>query len=775
MNNFTKLILTFLFISSGFMAFSQTYELSGEVINSETGESVPFAQVGLLRDGEKTPFTGIATDDEGSFSLQAEDGSYNLVISFVGFEDKVVENVNVNSSNLRLGSISLNEATKIIDEVVVKSTEIPQPVKTTMEDMEIRPDQTISNVGGSLLDVLRNTPSVRVSEDGSISLRGSSSTNVLLDGRNSAMTVDLEQIPASAIKKVEIINNPNAKYDASSAGGVINIQLNQGNDLGSKGKVEVTSGTRWRTNANINMSHKTEKFAIYGGYSFRKWPRVGESEMERITFSDNERLTQDNFDERNDMEHTANMGVDYFFGKNKLTYEGSFNAEDETDFERTRTLLTNLESGSEIRTFTRDNNEVEDNISFDNALIYERMFDDKSRSFRALISHSQRDQIERQDITAFSGTLNPGDSDPTGLERSFNDELRNTAVFQADYEQALGSGKLESGLKTILRSFDNDYTYEVFDGQQYIDQAGVSNRFLYEDQIYAAYAIYSNNFGDFEYALGTRAEQTIVDTRLYDTNETNRQEYLNFFPSAQVSYGLGDYHTLKATYSRRIDRPSAWRLNPFPDISDSLNVRVGDPNLQPEYINSFELGHMFNKGGINITTNAFYRKVDGQVDWIVEVREGISFRGPRNLNTSETYGFEIINTTEITGWWNINASFSLFETRVDGTNIDDGFTNSGLAWYAKMTTDFALPKQIKLQLTGNYESPEIEAQGRDLERYYIDASVQRRFDNLNISLTLRDVFDTRRFAGENFGSDFVQTYDYKRETQIFLATVGYTF
>jgi len=770
-----KLLPLTLFIFLSLTALSQKYELSGEVVDSETGESVPFAQVALVKEGEASPFTGSATDAEGSFKLTAEDGSYNVVISFVGYEDKELSNVKINKSNLNLGSISLTEATKIIDEVVVKSTEIPQPVKTTMEGMEIRPDQTISNVGGSLLDVLRNTPSVRVSEDGSISLRGSNSTNVLLDGRNSAMTVDLEQIPASAIKKIEIINNPNAKYDASSAGGVINIKLNQGNDLGSNGKVEVTSGTRWRTNANLSLSHKTENFAVYGGYSFRKWPRVGESETERISFSDNERLTQDNFDERNDIEHTANIGVDYFFGKNKITYEGSFNAEDENDFERTRTLLTNLESGSTIRSYTRDNNETEENISFDNALIYERMFDEESRSFRALVSHSQRDQLEIQDIFAWSGTLNPGAAEPSGLERSFNDELRNTAVFQADYEQALGRGKLETGLKTILRSFDNDYTYEVFDGQQFVNQTGVSNRFLYEDQIYAAYVIYSNNLGNFEYALGTRAEQTIVDTKLYDTNETNEQQYLNFFPSVQASYGLGDYHTLKATYSRRIDRPNAWRLNPFPDISDSLNVRVGDPNLQPEYINSFEFGHMFNKDGINITTNAFYRKVDGQVDWIVEVRDGISFRGPRNLNTSETYGFEVINTTEITGWWNINASFSLFETRVDGSNIDGGFTNSGTAWYVKMTSDFALPQQIKFQLTGNYESPEIEAQGTDLERYYIDASLQRRFDKLNISLTLRDVFDTRRFAGENFGSDFVQTYDYKRETQVFLATVGYSF
>ncbi|MCX2743050.1 outer membrane beta-barrel family protein [Mangrovivirga sp. M17] len=771
------IIFTLLLISTSHFLFSQNSVIKGIVIDESSGEVLPYAQVAIYEDINQSPFTGATTNDDGRFNIPVKSGKYDVLISFVGYDDKILKDLEVSSDGLDLGKIAIVQTAKEMDAVVVEGSKINQPIKSTIEGLEVRPDQTLTNLGGSLLDVLRNTPSVRVSSDGSVSLRGSSNTNILLDGRNSAMTSDLEQIPASAIKSIEIVTNPNAKYDAAAAGGVINIKLKQGEDLGTTGKIEGTIGTRMRTNTNINISHKTNKYSIYGGYSYRSWPRVGSSWTERITYSDNRYLYQDNTDERKDREHTFNIGGDYIFSsKHKLSYEGAFNKEFEDDYERRRTRLEDLDDGTLINAYTRDNNETEDNFSMDNAIIYEYLFEDSTKSFRALASSSFRDQLEEQDIDVYNGTTDP-EVEPNAFERSINDEFRRTSVIQADYQQSLFNGKLEAGYKSTFRSFDNDYKYEIYDNaeQEWINQVDITNRFLYEDQIHAGYFIYSNNIKKIDYSFGVRGEGTIVDTKLFTTGETNGQRYFNLFPSARLAYNLTNKSTFKVTYSRRIDRPGGWRLNPFPDVSDSLNVRVGNPNLQPEYINSFELGYMFDNGKINITANGFYRNVDGQVDWIVEVVDGISYRGPRNLVSSQTYGFEIINTTNVLEWWSLNMSYSLFQTEVDGTNIDEGFTNSGLAWYAKFTSDFKLPLDINIQLTGNYESPEIEAQGRDLARYYIDATVQRGFGDFNVSLTMRDVFNTRRFAGENIGSDFEQRFERKRETQIFLLTVGYNF
>jgi len=298
---------------------------------------------------------------------------------------------------------------------------------------------------------------------------------------------------------------------------------------------------------------------------------------------------------------------------------------------------------------------------------------------------------------------------------------------------------------------------------------------LYEDQIHALYAIYSRSFDAFDLSVGSRLEQTFVDTKLYNTGEENQQQYLNLFPSMQALYRLDDLNSVKLTYSRRIDRPNGWRLNPFPDIADSLNIRLGNPNLQPEFIHSVELGHMLSLNKADITSNLFFRHVDGQVDYIVRVEDGISFRQPTNLNTSMTYGFELIGTAQLTNWWSFNGSYTFFRTEVDGTNLGADFTNAGYSWNAKVTTDVNLPFGIDFQLTGNYTAPEIEAQGRDLARYYIDLSLQRSFleEKANVSLSFRDIFDTRNFAGENFGQDFEQTFEYKRESRIFLVTFGY--
>lgn len=775
------LFLSILIINS---VFSQNVVVEGEITDPDSGEVIPFAQVAFFKGDSQSPVTGATTNENGGFKISIEPGNYRMLVSFVGYEDFEQE-ISVPDEGLDLGKIELSVEKEIMDEVVVEGNERKTPVLATMEGMTIKPDQTIANVGGTLLDILRNTPSVNVSDDGSVSLRGSGSTNVLIDGRNSALATDLEQIPASAIEEVEIINNPNAKYDASADGGVINIKLKRGEELGTNARTELTMGTRLRTNANINASRRTTEYAIYGGYSFRQWPRVGSRETERISTlaGQNELFRQEQESRNEDTEHTINYGGEYFWGQNKLSFEGVFNTESESDFQSSSAFIQNLYTEEYLTRYVRNNTETEQNYTYDNALIYERDFDDKDKFFRVSASVSIRDQEENQNITIYNNTLS-AEGDPNRTEGSNTDEYRNTSVIQVDYATPLLSGLLETGYKSIFRKFDNDYIYGLVSNAGQINPYdSISNRFVYQDQIHALYTIYSDSIPNFNYAVGIRAEQTLLENELSNVNTSlveeedlaNSQQYLNFFPSVQLAYHLNNNNTIKATYSRRIDRPNGWRLNPFPDFADSLNVRVGEPNLQPEYINSFELGHMYQNGGFSLTTNGFYRRIKGQVDWIVRVEDGISYRGPQNLNTGEFYGLEFINTTDITNWWNLNASYSIFQSVIDGTNVGAEEPNRGLSWYAKVTTDINLPFDINLQFTGNYMAPEIEAQGRDLARYYIDGSLQRYFldKKLTVSASFRDIFDTRNFRGENFGPGFEQTFTRKRETQIVLLTASY--
>lgn len=430
--------------------------------------------------------------------------------------------------------------------------------------------------------------------------------------------------------------------------------------------------------------------------------------------------------------------------------------------------------------YVRRNRETEADDGVDNALIYERTFDSPDKSFKIIASNSYQNQYKIQNIDIFRNSSEPLEENLNGQERAITDEKRFNSIFQTDFTTLLPSGaKIETGLKSTIRKFDNDYVYSRFEEnvQDFVPDSDVSNRFVYKDQIHAGYLIYSSSSKRFDYTVGMRGEYTYVDTYLANTGETNQQNYFNLFPSLQTLYKLNEANSVKFSYSRRIDRPTSWRLNPFPDITDSLSVRRGNPNLQPEMIHSLELGHMANFENSSLTTNLFYRHVDGQLDFVTIIENGISYSQPANLNTAESYGVEFIGITDISPWWNVNGSVTAFQIRVDGSNIGEEFVNQGFAWNSKLMNSFELPKGFSLQLVGNYESAEIEAQGKDLSQYYMDVNLQKRFwENKGaISISLRDVFDTRRFAGTSLTNTFRQSFYAKRESRFVMVSGRYRF
>ncbi len=751
--------------------------ISGNIVDGETGEPVSFANVALYPENEESVLQGSTSNAEGEFTLQdVPEGKYDLEIKFVGYRAYKMEDLQANQP-VDLGTIKMNRSVQELDEVVVKGKSVSKPVETTLEGMVIRPEQNLSNLGGSALDVLRNTPSVIVGQDGGITIRGSNSPNILINGRNSSIASDLAQLPASAIKNINIITNPNAKYDAEGTGGVINIQLKKGSQQGTHGKMELTLGNRYRMNASARINRQGEKTNVFGGYSYRRSPGIARSSVIRETFGDDpQTLRQERDIDRFEASHTINYGLDYYFSNSTLTYEGVMEIEGENDSEVTTSRLTNA-NGEQLLYNVRDNSETEEDFAIDNALIYQRQYQRKGQDLRFSISHSYRNGNETQDATTTS--LDDSEILPS-RQRATDDGERHVAVGQFDYARPFDNdNKLEVGVKTILRSSDSDFTFENLDPatEEWVNDLNVSNRFLYGEQVYAAYGIYSQTLGSWELSAGSRLEYTRIDTELETTGEENDQRYLDIFPSAKALYKLSDQHTFKFTYSRRIDRPSSWRLNPFPDIADTLNVRLGNPALRPEYIQSLELGHKMTLPRTDLTSNLFYRHTNGLVDWLVNVDEnGVSTRRPENLASGTVYGLEFIATSQINEWWDINGSVSFFRALIDGTNLDSDFTNDAFAWNAKFTSSFALPADINMQLVGNYEAPEAEAQGFDDARYYADLSFQRKFnDKSQLSLSIRDIFNTYQFGSEALTDEFRQYFVYKRDSRQVFITYSYTF
>nr|WKN37529.1 outer membrane beta-barrel family protein [Tunicatimonas sp. TK19036] len=773
---YRELFTTIGLILVAFAAQAQ-YEISGNIVDGSTGEPVPYANVALYTEGENTVQKGATSDDSGRFTLtDVAEGEYDLEIKFVGYKAFQVEDVQTNQ-NIKLGTIKMSKSVQELNEVVVEGKAVSRPVETTLEGMMIRPEQNLSNVGGSALDVLRNTPSVIVGQDGGLTIRGSNSPNILINGRNSSLSNDLAQLPASAIKSISIVTNPDAKYDAQGTGGVINIQLKKGSRPGTHGKMELTLGNRYRVNGSARLNHQTKKFNVFGGYNYRSSPSIGSSSSVRETFGENpQTLQQKRRAERDDASHNINYGLDYYFYNSTLSYEGVLELEDERDIDITNSRITTPE-GEQILYNERNSVETEDNFTMDNALIYQRQYDREGQDFRVSLSHSYRDDQELQNTTT---TSLDNQEVPSTLQRAFNDRTSHVGVGQIDYVRPFDNDNtLEVGAKSTMRWSDTDFRFENFDEatQNWLNNLDVSNRFVYSEQVHAVYGIYSQTLGAWQLSAGSRIEHTRIDTELKNTNEVNDQRYLNIFPSAKALYVLDDQNTFKFTYSRRIDRPNPWRLNPFPDISDTLNVRLGNPKLRPEFIQSLELGHKLTLPSTDLTSNLFYRRVNGLVDWVVEVEDnGVSTRRPTNLASGTTFGLELITTSQINEWWDINGSVSFFRSIIDGTNVNNTFSNEAFAWNAKFTSSFALPADINMQLTGNYEAPEAEAQGFDDARYYADVSFQRDFgEKSQVSVSVRDVFNTYQFGSEARTEEFRQYFVYKRDSRRIYVTYSYAF
>lgn len=758
-------------------AQNNPFTISGQAYDIENEIPIQFAQVALFKENAKEPEAFSNTDEKGNFQLQASKGNYELKIFFIGYEDKILSDITLNK-NMDLGKVEMINDDNQLDEVEVTGTK--PLVRTTVEGITINPDQNLSNLGGTLLDILRNTPSVRVGDDGSISLRGSSGTNVLINGRNSSLTRNLDRIPASSIDEIKVINNPNARYDAEAEAGIIDIKLKKGDKLGTNGGVDGLYGTRGRSSLGGQINHRDIRYNVYGGYNYRNWKNVGDRRVDRTIFEDEENLRQNTNSASQREGHTFNYGADYYFGNNTLSYEGVLSTSYSQQVNTLFSQLNDTNTDDLLLEYVRRNSENETDDGYDNAIIYERYFKEKERSFKFSASQSYTNQFKTQNIEIFRGTQSTDEAGLNGREQAFTDEKRYNYVFQADYIHPFENKmKLETGLKSNIRNFTYDFDFSrfSFENDEFEDDPAVSNEFDYQDRIHAAYVVLSKSFEKLDVIAGVRGELTQLNTYLYNTDEENGQEYFNLFPSLQTLYKLSNNQSFKFTYSRRIDRPTAWRLNPFPDITDSLNVRRGNPNLQPELINSMELGHIFEGKTSSLTTNFFYRQIQGRLDYITRVEDGISYSEPANLNTAESYGVEVIGLKDITPWWTLNGSVTGFNIRVDGSNISEEFTNNGYALNSKLTSDFKLPYDITIQLVGNYDSPEIEAQGSNLAQYYMDASIQKSFLDKkgSISFSARDIFDSLRYAGDRLTNSFSQSYYSKRETRIFLLNARYSF
>lgn len=741
--------------------FAQASKVRGTIQDEASGATLPFASVRLFTRPDSAFVSGEVSDLDGKFELSATPGEFLLLFDFMGYQSanrKIKVDAGVND----VGVVKLKASSKNLDEVVVQGEKSTYELALDKRIFNVGKD--LANAGGNAIEILNNIPSVAVDLEGNVSLRGSSSVRILVDGKPSGLVsikggAGLQQLQGSMIERVEVITNPSARYEAEGMGGIINIVLKKEQKQGLNGSFDVITGYPMNLGGAANLNFRHRKFNFFTNYMLTYRSTLGDSKQYQELYRDDTvLLTDQTFDrELRAFHNNLRMGADYFFSEKSIltaaytwrrTKGKRYSHIYYDDYLNDR---SNLLSHSHR---TQDETETEPNSEYN--LSYKRTFGRKGHELLVDLRHL--DNWEKSD-QYFGETVTPkGKEGVYSLQRSINDETEKQWLFQVDYVQPFGKdGKFETGLRSSFRDMTNNYfVADVLpDGSlQYI--ARFTNNFTYDENIHGAYGIYGNKHGKFSYQAGLRAEWSEFTTKLLKENEVNNRSYKNLFPSAHITYDLPRQNAMQVSYSRRIRRPVYNDLSPFMTFSDNRNYFSGNPDLNPEFTDSFELGHVKYMERGTITTSVYYRHT---IDKILQIRtvdsQGFAYSQPQNLALENAYGLEFTGSSNVTDHLKLDGNLNFFRSVIDGTNLDDTYKSETFTWLARLSARLNW-KGFDFQLRNNYEAPQVLPQGKRKSLYALDLGVSRDVLKGNGTLTLNvlDVFNSRRFRTITEGANF---------------------
>lgn len=760
--------------------------LKGRIVDAASNQPIEYGTIALLQMRDSAVSGGTITDPKGNFKVeQIQAGRYLVRVQFMGYETKIIKDIAFRPAEpeVNLGTIKLKPSASSLSGVEVTAER--EMMVSNLDKKIINVDKSIASIGGSAVDVMQNIPSVSVDVDGNVSLRGSDNITILVDGKPTGLAEIssgdlLQQIPASSIESIEIVTNPSVRYDAEGTSGIINIVLKKRSLQGLNGLVSVTAGTGDRYNTSVNLNYRKDRFNVFAGYDNRigKFKSTGTTERNTFNNEASMLLLQNQTMENERNMHNLNSGIDFMLNDfNTLTF----------NFQMRRMSFGN-EGDNKSKTYSQNNELIRDfnrystserNIHSNNyTLSYKRSFLTKGKELTAdfMITDNAMSGLQNIEQTEIALGFDP---DLPLLQRSESNNTNRMYMAQANYAVPFANGgRIETGFKSTITNLTmrnnlSDFNYGEND---WIFNEDAVNNFDYFEQLHAVYGIYSSSLKKFKYQVGLRAEQLISESDIIQASDNFNLSYLSLFPSVHTVYEISTTQQTSLSYSRRIRRPNNRQLNPYVDYSDSLNIRYGNPKLQPEFINSFELGWSNYWGKNSLNSSVFYRYTTGVIDRIVSlIDDGVTTTTFENLTSSQAYGIELIGNTEFTKWFKTNANVSIYRSIIDGSEITGLEKAVGNMWTAKLNLTFVPFKNASLMIAGNYRSPEIEAQERDEEVYFADVAFRYDFwkNKASVSLRVSDVFDSRRFDSKTWGEDFTILSSRRMETRV--AYLGFSY
>ncbi len=751
--------------------------VTGSLVN-ESNTVIPFANIAVYRQRDTSLAGGTASDENGQFSISLKPNKYIFKFSFLSYKTFTKSNVLVKLQSVNLGKITLKSNAEEIDEVEITADRSQMELKLDKRIFNI--EQDLANAGSNAAEILDNIPSVQVDVEGNISLRGSENVRVLIDGKPSTITGTstadvLRQFQGSMIQRIEVITNPSARYDAEGEVGIINIVLKKNKRKGINGGFETVVGYPDNYRLSFNLNYRTEKFNFFTSYgaSYRKSPGEG-TNYQRFNNGDTSYIFEsDSKRQRQSFGQNVRLGTDIFLNKyNTITVSGLLNVSDQENIAELEYRDLD-EAGNLFQKVIRKDTEDETGQNVEASINYTKTFKEEDRKWSTDFQWSESDDLEESDIDQSNEQLAEELNQMTS-----NVEANRTILVKSDYVHPLKKGRqIEGGIRGTLRTIENIFSVEEsLNNAPFTINQQFNNDFRYDENIYAAYLQFGNEVNKFSYQLGLRYELSDIDSDLRLTNENNDQDYSNFFPSAFFTYKFDKTKQLQLSYSRRINRPNYRYLLPFQTFSDNRNFWSGNPNLKPEYTDSYEFGFLryYEKG--SFFTSLYYRYRTNVIDRILDAREdGTTVRFPVNLATENNIGLEFNGSYQFSKKISLNANANFYRAKREGEYEGLVLENEVFTMSGRATLKMEVLPKVDFQAAMRYRAPQSTTQGTRKAMYSLDLSGGK--DVLQGKGTLvasvRDVFNSRRRRSTTETTTLYSESDFQWRARQFLLTFSY--
>lgn len=771
-----SIYLLLLILSSSFAIAQENIEITGKLVEKETSQPIPYATLVIKDKSTNKNITGVITDNSGNFIVTTTKPNFYVEISFMGFETKTITEFTVTNRKVNLGTIKLLPNSQALDEVVVTGEVSKTVFKLDKRVFNVGKD--ISSTGASALEVLNNVPSVNVNIEGDISLRGSSGVQILINGKPSVLADQssnaLGTITADMIESIEIITNPSAKYEASGTAGILNIILKKEEKKGWNGSVSVNTGIPDNHSLGLSLNRRTENFNLFAqlGAGYRSLPQ--ESENINQNLITNEVLLSNGEEFRNETFFNLTLGTDYHINDlNVLTLSGNFAYEIE-DQPSNYNFQFFDENNNLISNWIREESTEATNPKYRYELNYKKQFknnEDHTLQFSALGSFFGKELASQFTNTTSSGTnINSDQQTETNFQQA-------DYTFKADYVNPVSEVyTIETGAQYVINDVGNDFEVrELIDGA-YVVNEDLTNNFEWNQKVLGLYATGAYEKEKWGIKAGLRLEQTNVNTLLTNTNQSNERDYSNFFPTLHTSYKISDNFSLQAGYSKRIFRPRLWDLNPFFNIRNNFNIRVGNPNLQPEFTDSYELTSIYKIGKASLSSSLYHRYTTDVVERVSTFKDNVTFYTPENIGTNSSIGFETNGKYSPNTWLTLTGDFNFNYFDRAGTFENQVFDFTGSQWSSRLGSKIGFPTDIDLELTGNYRSGFETLQGEQTGFAFMDLGIRKKIfkGKAIVNLGVRDVFASRiqeRFVNQ----PTFETYSFGQRGRFFTLGISYGF